>query len=57
MVPSICSANQQTGFYMITAFIMKELNIPPSYSKVSPFDKKTCVPPFYTFSGTVSLLL
>ena len=24
--PSICSANQWTGFYMITASIMKELN-------------------------------
>ena len=25
--PLICSANQWTGFYVITAFVMKELNI------------------------------
>ena len=27
--PLICGANQGTGFYMITASVMKELTFPP----------------------------
>ena len=27
--PLICSSNQWTGFYMITAYVLKELSNPP----------------------------
>ena len=27
--PLICSVNQRTGFYMITAFVMKEFSVNP----------------------------
>ena len=31
--PLICSANQWTGFYMITASIMKELSLVTTFAK------------------------
>ena len=36
--PLICSANQWTGFYMITASVMKELNETPTPSKSMNMD-------------------
>ena len=38
--PLICSANQWSGFYMITVSVMKELNHEQILKKIPSFDRK-----------------
>ena len=40
--PLICGANQGTGFYMITASVMKELTFPPKTQQDYEGNLKFC---------------